>query len=148
MTQVSRRPLAKEIEKRVFELFLEAVAEVKTKGQVEIFLKTLLSPTEKIMLAKRLAIAFLLYKGYGQRVISGWLKVSLTTVNHVSLIFKTEGAGYQLVIDKIVRSEKLAEFWQKIEGFIGEILPPPKGRDWSKRRQERYQQKLAGIKPF
>ena len=140
--------MAKEIEKRVFELFLEAVAEVKTKGQVEIFLKTLLSPTEKIMLAKRLAIAFLLYKGYGQRVISGWLKVSLTTVNHVSLIFKTEGAGYQLVIDKIVRSEKLAEFWQKIEGFIGEILPPPKGRDWSKWRQERYQQKLAGIKPF
>ncbi|MFH1841063.1 MAG: Trp family transcriptional regulator [Candidatus Shapirobacteria bacterium] len=128
MTQVSRRPLAVEIEKRIFDLFLEAVATATTKDRVEDFLGALLSPTEKVMLAKRLAIAFLLFKNYDQRTISRWLKVSLTTVSKVSLTLGHSQSGYWPVIDKIVKSEKMADFWQKIEDFIGEVLPP-KSRD-------------------
>lgn len=147
MTQVSRIPLSLEIEKRVFEIFLDSVAEVKTRGEVEKFLDDLLSPTEKIMLAKRLSIAFLLHKGYDQRSICRILKVSLGTVNKVNLEMKLGGKGYQRVIGKIIQGEKMEEFWQKIDDFIADIVPP-KGRDWRAWRSKRWQEKMARQKPF
>jgi Trp operon repressor len=139
--------LAKKIEERIWEIFLEAVVKVKTKDQIENFLNALLSRTEKIMLAKRLAIAFLLHQSYNQRTISQRLKVGLSTVNRVSLALTNKGSGYQIVIEKIIKNEKMADFWQKVEDFVGEILPP-KGRNWTKWRKERYQQKLVNTKPF
>jgi uncharacterized protein YerC len=147
MTQVSRIPLSSEIEKRIFEIFLDSVAEVKTRGEVEKFLDDLLSPTERVMLAKRLSIAFLLHKGYDQRSICRILKVSLGTVNKVSLGLKLGGEGYQRVIRKIIQGEKMEEFWQKVDDFISDIVPP-KGRDWRAWRKSRWQEKMASQKPF
>ncbi|MBI4990961.1 helix-turn-helix domain-containing protein [Candidatus Gottesmanbacteria bacterium] len=147
MTQVSRLPLRKEIEKRIFEIFLNSLARVRQKEEVESFIQDLLSPIEKIMLAKRLSIAFLLRKGYDQRTISRILKVSLSTVNRVSLRLQLGGEGFNKVIGEIIRDEKRDDFWQKLDDFISEIVPP-KGRSWSNVRRERWEAKLARQKPF
>lgn len=147
MAQVSKIPLRKEIEKRVFDLFLEAVGEVKEKSEVSVFLNDLLSPTEQLMLAKRLSIALLLHKGYDQRTICQILKVSLGTVNKVSLLLKLEGEGYRRMIKKVITREKTEEFWQKIDDFLTE-LAPPKGRNWSNWRRERWIEKQKRHKPF
>lgn len=106
MAQVSKILLRREIEKRVFDLFLEAIGEVKGKSEVSTFLNDLLSPTERLMLAKRLSIALLLHKGYDQRTICQILKVSLGTVNKVSLLLKLEGEGYRRMINKVIAREK------------------------------------------
>src|SRR3989338_4833148 len=137
MTQVSRIPLRKEIEKRIFEIFLSSLAKVRHRQEVENFINDLLSPTEKLMLAKRLSIAFLLSKKYDHRTISKVLKVSLSTVNRVSLRFQLGGEGFNKVIQEIRSGEKIKEFWQKIDDFISEIVPP-KGRSSSVWRKQRW----------
>jgi len=147
MTQVSRLPLRKEIEKRIFDVFLTSLAKVYRKSDVDKFIQDLLSPTEQLMLAKRLSIAFLLYKKYDQRTICKILKVSLSTVNRVSLRFKIGGEGYNKVIREIIRDEKFEEFWQKLDDFISE-LAPPKGVSWSQWRRDRWREKKARQKPF
>lgn len=147
MTQVSRLPLRKEIENRIFEIFLSSLARVRQKEEVESFIRDLLSPIEKIMLAKRLSIAFLLRKGYNQRTISKLLKVSLSTVNRVSLRIQLGGEGFNKVIGDIITDEKRDDFWQKLDDFISEIVPV-KGRSWSNARRERWEAKLNRQKPF
>ena len=49
MTQVSKKPLRKEIEKRMYEVFLGSVAMVQTQPQVEKLLSDWLSSSEKII---------------------------------------------------------------------------------------------------
>lgn len=147
MTQVSRIPFRKEIEKRVFEIFLISLARVRQKQQVEIFIQDLLSPTEQLMLAKRLSIAFLLHKGYDQRSISSILKVSLSTVNRVSLRMQIGGTGFKKLIAEIIQSEKMDEFWNKLDDLITGIVPP-KGRNWRHWRQEQWQKRINRQKPF
>lgn len=147
MAQVSRLPLRKEIEDRISDFFLEAIGEVSGKNEVGIFLNDLLSPTERIMLAKRLSVAFLLHKGYDQRTISRILKVSLGTVNKVSLVLKLSGEGYKRVIKKITNKEQMEEFWQKIDDFLSDLVLP-KGRNWADWRKERFINKLKKQKPF
>ncbi len=147
MTQVSRLPLSAVIEERVYEIFLDSVTEVKTTDDVKKFLDDLLSPTEKIMLAKRLSIAFLLHKGYHQRSICRILKVSLGTVNKVSLGLKLGGEGYQKVIRKILAKEGMEDFWHKIDDFINDVFPP-KGRNLGSWRSERIRTKISRRKSF
>ena len=147
MTQVSRIPLRKEIEKRVYDIFLSSLARVHHKDQVETFIQDLLSPTEQLMLAKRLSIAFLLHKGYDQRSISRILKVSLSTVNRVSLRMQIGGVGFKKIINEIIQNEKVDEFLNKIDDFIGRLVPP-KGTNWSHWRHEQWRKRINGQKPF
>jgi uncharacterized protein YerC len=123
MTQISRIPLRKEIEKRVFEIFLTSFAKANKKEEIDYYLQDLLSPTERIMLAKRISIAFLLDKGYDQRTVSKILKVSLTTVNRVSLRLQLGGDGFRKVIKGIAQDEKTNNFWKKLDDLIDDEVP-------------------------
>jgi len=120
MTQVSKYPMPKALEEQMFNLFFRALADLHLPTDIQEFLDDLLSPTEKTMLAKRLAIALLLVKDYDQRSISQTLKVSLTTVTKINFWLKNKGRGYRKVIDKFIREEKWQEFWQKLTDFIKE----------------------------
>ena len=64
MTQVSRIRLPKAVEDQMHGALRKALADLRTEEEVGEFLEDLLTPTEKIMLGKRLAIAILLDKGY------------------------------------------------------------------------------------
>jgi uncharacterized protein YerC len=147
MTQVSRIPLRKEVEKRVYEILMKSIAQAKTSDSVERLLDDLLSPTERLMLAKRLFIALLLLKRYDQRVISRWLKVSLGTVSKVSLTLQTGHGGYQSIIGTIVRKEEFHEFLKKIDDALADLMPPA-GRNWTNWRRARWDEKIADKKAF
>lgn len=148
MTQVSRVPLNKEIEKRVYEVLLESIAVARTHETVNKLLDDLLSPTERLMIAKRLSIALLLMKHYDQRKISQWLNVSLGTVSKVSLALQKGNGGYQSVIGSILKKEELKAFIQKIDDAMADFFPPPVGRDWSHWRRSRWEAKMKDKKAF
>lgn len=120
MSQVSRRKVPKEIENKIFDTLLEAISTVKSAREVSSFLSDLLSPVEKIMIAKRLAIAALLSKGYNYETIKDLIKVSQTTIAKVSITMSLNN-GYRNVIDKISKSEKSREFWQDIERLLNRM---------------------------
>ncbi len=147
MTQVSKIPLRKEIENRMFEIFLDSVAIVNSRSQVERLLKDWLSPTEEIMLAKRLSIALLLPKKYDQRAIAKLLCVGLETVSKVNRALQSGRGGYEMVASVFIKQEKSNEFWQKIDDTLADLFPPHH-RNWSKRRRERWEEKMRSQKPY
>jgi len=118
MVLVSRRRLSKDTEQRLFDLFFRALANVRDPQDIEKFLFSLLGPTEKTMLAKRLGIALLLAKGYNYETIKEVLKVSQETISRVSGVLNYRSEGYEMVIKKALRDEMLGDF---LKGMVKEV---------------------------
>ena len=123
MSQVTKRILPKNIQERLFQNFWEIFAQIKKPKDVALFLEDFLSPTEKIMLAKRLTIAILFSKGFDHRSISSLLKVSTSTVNNISIFLKTNSPGYKLLIRKYTQKEIFKEFIKDLERTIYRLQP-------------------------
>ncbi len=146
MTQVSKYPIHKDVEKRMFEIFKNTISSLKNAEDIENFLEDFLSPVEKIMLAKRLSIAVLLAKGYRYPSIAKILRVTPPTIASVSISLKYSGKGYKKMVEKILRDEKVDAFWEKMEEVISNI--PQKGRSMVHQKIEYQKQKRARKKAF
>lgn len=125
MPQVSKYPLAKNTQGRLYRLFWETIADLKDPLKVEEFFDDLLTPTEKIMLAKRLAIAVMLIKGYDYASIRSLLKVSPGTIGSISLWLKYSGSGYRKIVEKLLKKEKFEKILKNIDSTI-ELIKPEK----------------------
>ena len=131
MTQVSKYPISKEVADRLFEVFIKSLLNVRNSREAQDFVYDLFSPTEKIMLAKRIAIAFLLLKGYKYREISRLLRVSLTTIGSVNLSLKLGKGAYQKILERIAREEKLEDFFLNVaEKLLVPLGTGTKGAGW------------------
>lgn len=141
MAQVSRRILPKEVQEKIYEIFWQSLALCKNKNTVASFLEDLLTPTEKVMLAKRVSIAFLLLKGYDYRTINQTLKVSNPTIWLVKTWLKNKGEGYRRILNKILRDERWAKFWEDLDSTIQKILfpTPGKGVNWKEARRKQWE---------
>src|SRR3989338_5971653 len=102
MTKISKYSVKVEVETRMYEVLWKTIAGLKTEGETEEFFKELLSPTEQLMLAKRLAISILLIKKYTYEEIVDILKASPVTIGHIARWLKTEGKAFQKAINKIL----------------------------------------------
>ena len=125
MTKVSRKLLNKKIEGQIFDNLWESLSQLKNKKDIEIFLADLLTPTERIMTAKRLAIAVLLLKNMDYGRIKETVKVSNETISKVSTTVKYNH-GYQLAVNKIIKTEAGRKFWADIEDIIWRLGNPSK----------------------
>lgn len=113
MAQISKKYLSVDVQNKITGTLFEAISQVKGRKETSLFLNDLLTPTEKVVLAKRLAIAVLLIKGWGYEAIQSFLKVSSDTVGKVSVIVKIN-QGYRSVVEKMMRTEAGREFWQDV----------------------------------
>ena len=125
MSRVSKKVLNKQIEEQMFETLWEAISRVRGKADTKLFLADLLTPVERIMVAKRLGIAVMLMKGKDYETIIDVLRVSNETISKIALILRMNN-GYKIAVSKIVRSEAGKEFWQDIENLIYRISSPGK----------------------
>ena len=150
MAQVSKYPVQKEVADRIFELFIKTLINVKDKDEAEKLVADLLTPTERIMLAKRLTIAFLLEKGYEYSTIKGLLRVSSPTIAAVSLACQYGSKGYKKLIDKISREESISKFLR--EAAIKLVSMPAAsakgGSSWRYLKQELEKEKRKREKTF
>ncbi|MEK7450334.1 MAG: Trp family transcriptional regulator [Patescibacteria group bacterium] len=147
MTQISKYPIHKDVEKRMFEVLRETISHLTNAAEIEDFLTDFLSPVEKIMLAKRLSIAVLLHKGYRYETIAGILRVTPPTIATVSMLLKYSGKGYKKAVGKIAANEKINLFWEKVGDMLSKI-PSSKGSDWAYQRKEYEKKKRARKKAF
>src|SRR3972149_8535283 len=122
MAQVSKRKVKPEIEKRMFEMLWSAFTKCTSPGKVQDFLNDLFTTTEKVIIAKRLAIALMLHKGYGYTDICETLKVSPPTVSKVKDWLSLKGEGFRRVLNEIIKDETVAQFWQALAATIGDTL--------------------------
>lgn len=148
MTQVSRYPISKKVYERILEIFLGILVKIKTKKEAQKFLEDFLTPTEQVMLTKRLAIAFLLEKSYDHRTICRVLRVSAGTVARVNLTKKYGGEGYEKMISKLMRDERMEDFMLGVAEAISKIgsVGGKGSRGWRYLRREI--EKKRKEKPF
>lgn len=109
MSQVSKYPVRKDVYEEIFETLLETIAGLTTKRSVASFFEEFLTPIERIMFAKRLAVGLLIAKGYDYKQIGDLLKVSTSTIADYSIFYKY-GKGYREIINKLLLDEKIEKF--------------------------------------
>lgn len=120
MSQVSKYPIRKDVYEEIFETLLETIAGLTTKKSVSAFFEEFLTPTERIMFAKRLAVGLLIAKNYDYKEIRELLKVSTATIASYSAFYKYS-KGYKEVISKILRDEKIEEFLLSLAEKIASV---------------------------
>jgi len=148
MSQVSRRIVNKKAQDKIFELFILSLVLSDSKETTTLFIRDLFSPTERIMLSKRISIAYMLIQGYDYDSISEVLKVSRTTIGKVSLWLKEKGDGFRQIIDKIKRKEKVKHILNEIEDSFLDILSTSKGQNWSRAKKQLWLNRIKNKQPF
>lgn len=130
MPKVSKFKLEKAVFDEISNALRDIFAETKNKEDIKSLLDDMLTPTEKIMLAKRLAVVIMLDKMYPFRVISKTLKVSESTIGTMKERLDRGGSGFEIIFEHLDR-KKPNELYRKINQIIRLFAIPPyagKGR--------------------
>ena len=86
MVHLSSYPLEKRKLLKLYQLFFEIIARSGSRDNFIVMMNDVVSPPEQIMIAKRIAIVYLLTKGINPSAIAYYLKVSKSTAAKFSLL--------------------------------------------------------------
>ncbi len=109
--QVSKKKISPSLKRQIYQLLYQALADIRSKKEVETFLKEALTPTELEIFAKRMGAAYYLDKGRSYSNIKANLKLSSATISGVAEKMK-KGKGFEIALSKI-RAEEWANEWAK-----------------------------------
>jgi len=113
MTRVSRYKLKDEVLDKLFYLFFEIVGKKNDINEFKNIISDLLSPTERIMIAKRITIIYLLLKNIDYLTIVDVIKVSPSTIAKFHLLME-KSTGIVPAFNKIIKNEKIVEFLEEL----------------------------------
>ncbi len=147
MSQVSKYKLSDKVYNKIFSLFPQFLYRMINIGKQESLVNTFFTNTEKIVIAKRVAIAFMLVKGYTYDFIVDKLKVSHGTVARIANEIKASDPIVPKELEKIAKEDKFVEFLNAIGYQVSSILPP-KGGDWASWRRNLEEEKSNSEQPF
>lgn len=147
MTQVSKHKLNKQVYEKIFSLFPQFLGRLSRKGHQQLIFDALFSRTEQTMVAKRIAIAFMLVKGCGYAEISSKLKVSYGTVAKIAEILKNSSPEFVKELNLIAKDDAFSDFLNTI-GYKLSVAMPPKGGNWSVWRRRIEKERREGTQPF
>ncbi len=146
MTQVSKYLISDDVYKRCWEIFAKTLIGIRSSKDFQDVVEDLFTPTERIMLAKRLSIALLLMQGYEYREISKVLRVSFPTISAINMKLKYN-SGYKKSIGKILKDEKFIDYFNKVAQAVVSMGTVGKGSGvW--RSLKRELEKKSKEKPF
>lgn len=124
MGRISKRKIDSEVEERIFEIFWGYLAYLRKPAEIHEFLVSLLSYTEQVMLAKRLAITILLARDVTYEYIAEAIKVSPSTVGTVHKQILIGAPGYLKAIEHIKNQEQQEKLLNKLEEVLLKLSPP------------------------
>jgi uncharacterized protein YerC len=126
MPHVSKRKLDPQALKKIFRFLLLALTEIKDTREMQFFLSSFLTKTEKLMLVKRLGVAYLLSEKVSEEKISEILCIGRPTVERIRLLLESEGKGYEIALRVLKRSEIFEELKQVFADILEKIGDPYK----------------------
>lgn len=101
MPQVSKRRLEPQVKKDLLDSLSYTIKELKTKSDVDRFLSSALTDTERLMVAKRVLTAFLLRNSVEEKKISDVLKLTQGTITRLKKWISLRQDGFNLVFNKL-----------------------------------------------
>lgn len=145
MIQISRHKLKDYVYEKLFTLLFEVISSSKSKNDFNLLINDLFSPVERIMIAKRVVLIYLLLQEIDYRMICNVLKISNTTVSKFKLLME-KSEGIVPILKKTICNEKVKLFMVEL---IDALKPPGTyGVNWQiawKRRFEINRKKEVGI---
>jgi len=144
MTRISRFELGEKTLNRLFDLLFSVVGNKKDIDEFKKTIVDLLSPTERIMIAKRVAIIYLLLKKMEYEEIAHILKVSTSTIAKFHLIME-KSDGIVPTFNKLQRNEKIGQFLEEI--YLIFRGSGTKGVNWSiaNKKQNELNKRKHGL---
>jgi len=124
MPHVSSKKLKKEHLNKLYSEFGTALEKLAKKSWLKFFLNDFLTRTEKIMLAKRFAVIYLLSKDVPTSYIADALGMSPATIFRMSL--KYDIGKYSSLLKATSQGNK--DIWEILEKILRAGLPPRTGR--------------------
>ena len=104
MPKISRYKLEKQIEELILKQLAQVFQKITKEDDISLVINNLFTKTERAMLAKRLAIAILLNKGWNYTAISNALKVSPTTISFIKNSKLNTNPEYEDLLNKLERT--------------------------------------------
>jgi len=120
MVQLSKRKVKPEAMYKMLSLLFDVLGKQGNKKSFNIIVDGLFSPVEKTMIAKRVAIFFLIIKGEEWKTIRDIVKVSLASVSKCQMILKNN-SEMQSTLNSMVDKKAMGIF---IEELILMIFGP------------------------
>ena len=124
MPHVSSKKLKRETLSKLYDEFGRAFEKSARESKTKLFLGDFLTKTEKIMLAKRFAVIYLLSQSIPMSYIAESLHMSYSTIFRMSL--KYDIGKYSLLIRSVKKEN--TEIWKILEKILRAGLPPRAGR--------------------
>ncbi len=118
MSQLSKTPLDEGILTELHEQLTYVLSQLNEHEQINSFLSEFLTRTERLMFAKRLAIAVLLKHGYSYRDIRRVIRVSFPTIRSVQFWLEHSGAGYQKAISNLSQRQQYKFFLSRVDKIL------------------------------
>ncbi|MFH1402343.1 MAG: Trp family transcriptional regulator [Patescibacteria group bacterium] len=130
MVNVSKKKLKKDVLNQINNRLVETVAMLKTNDSTKNFINDLLGESEKIVLAKRLSVVFMLQENISWYRISTLLKVSDTTVKKIAM--KIDNGEYENILNIVKQKKSRITFWAGMDIVLRAGMPPIVGKGrWS-----------------
>lgn len=104
------------------EEFITTISKLNGRKEIQGFLQELLTPTERIMLAKRLAAILMIKKGYRFTAVERALKLSPSSVIRFWKLTKERPLTF--IFKEMRRKEASRKFWEELDSLIRLGLPP------------------------
>ena len=143
MTRISKYRLEDKVLKKLYSLMFEVISNMDEEERFIGIMNELLSLTEKIMIAKRIAIIYLLVKDIDYLVISDVLKVSSGTIAKFHSMMN-KGREIKNILKGITGNEKIKDFFEELffvnQELMGQIGNRPGGKNLklSVKKQEEF----------
>lgn len=128
MPHVSQNPLSREMQDSLTKTLRLILTKIHKAEEMQAFLLFFLTPTEQVMLAKRLAVMVFLQEGYDDAYISDVLHVTRVTVGRLRLLLEARGEGFAIA-QKVLQNEKLMkEIKEMLRGLTSYAAKAAGGR--------------------
>ncbi len=126
MARVSKEKLKKKVLEQINSRLIDTISKLETNSSTKNFINDLLGEEEKIVLAKRLAIIFMLQENISWYRITKLLKVSSTTVKRIAL--SIDSGKYENILKIVKQKKNRVTFWDNLDKVLKCGMPPIVGK--------------------
>jgi len=101
MSQVSKKVLKQEVKQDLYDSVSYILKELKTKEEVDQFLSSSLTDTERLMVSKRVVTAYLLRNNVEEKKIGDTLKLTPSTISRLKMWINLKRDGFNLIFNRL-----------------------------------------------
>ena len=144
MSKVSKYKLDKDLENEIINQFWYSLGLADNSLKAKDFFSDLLTDTEQMMLAKRLAAAVLIFRNKAPVYIHESIHLSYSAISSVASWVKNSKEPTRKLLKQMSDEKSWDEVIDRIEEVVDKIHPLP-GTNWESRYKEKFKRRKSRL---